>query len=117
MPRDEAALLDVYQAALDVLEFKGDLDEEAFMDDRRTQSAIVHQLLIIGEATKRLSEDFREAHPSIPWSSMAGMRDRLIHDYNNVDLEEVWRTADRDVPKLLGKIETLLPDRDRNGPA
>lgn len=48
---------------------------------------------------------------------MAGMRDRLIHDDNNVDLEEVWRTADRDVPELLGKIETLLPDRDRNGPA
>jgi len=52
-------------------------------------SAIVRQIEIIGEATKRLSEDFRNSHPEIPWRSMAGMRDVVIHGYDHVDLEEV----------------------------
>lgn len=114
MPRDEATLLDIYQAGCDVLEFKEGLDEESFLKDKRTQSAIVHQLLIIGEATKRLSQSFRDDHPSIPWDAMAGMRDRLIHDYNNVDLEEVWRTAERDIPDLVETIEPWLPDREEH---
>jgi uncharacterized protein with HEPN domain len=112
MPRDEEALLDIYQAALDILEFREGVDRETFSDDRKTQSAIVHQLLIIGEATKRLSDGFREEHPSFPWRSMSGMRDRLIHDYNNVDLDEVWRTAKQDIPGLVDELEPLVPEED-----
>lgn len=111
MSRDDATLLDIYHAAQDVLEFQEGLTEEEFQADKKTQSAIVHKLLIIGEATKRLSDAFRKDHPSIPWRPMAGMRDRLIHDYNNVDLEEVWRTVQRDIPELLEALDPLLPDR------
>lgn len=110
MSRDDAAVLDIYQAASDVLEFQQGVDEDEFMEDKKTQSAIVHKLLVIGEATKRLSTTFRTSHPSIPWKPMAGMRDRLIHDYNNVDLEEVWQTAERDIPQLLEELEPLVPD-------
>lgn len=110
MSRDEATLLDIWEAAQKVLRFRGELERDRFMDDEKTQSAILHQLLVIGEATKRLSSDLRDAHPEIPWKPMAGMRDRLIHDYNNVDLEEVWLTATRDIPTLLDQLEPLVPE-------
>jgi uncharacterized protein with HEPN domain len=55
----------------------------------KTQSAVLHQLLVIGEAVKRLSQDFRRDHPEIPFALIAGMRDKLIHEYDDVDLEEV----------------------------
>jgi uncharacterized protein with HEPN domain len=80
------------------------------MDDTKSQAAGLHELLLIGEATKRLSDGFRDDHPSIPWTEMAGMRDRLIHDYRNVGLQEVWNTVSRDMPDLLDRIEPLVPD-------
>jgi uncharacterized protein with HEPN domain len=63
-----------------------DKDQESFVDDFITQDAVVRQLEIIGEATKRVSKDFRNNYPDIPWADMAGMRDVLIHDYIDVDL-------------------------------
>lgn len=105
MQRDEEALLDIKNAAQYVEAFTEGFSKREFKEDRRTQFAVIHQLLVIGEATKRLSDDFRAAHETIPWRPMAGMRDRLIHDYNNVDLEEVWITATRDIPDLLAKLE------------
>ncbi|MGH2593303.1 MAG: HepT-like ribonuclease domain-containing protein, partial [Anaerolineae bacterium] len=77
--------------------------------DIKTQSAILHQLMVIGEAVKRLSSEFRARHPDIPWALVAGMRDKLIHGYDIVDLNEVWKTAEADVPDLLAWIEPLLP--------
>jgi len=109
MRRDEATLLDIATAARLVLEFKEDMDKAAFFDDIKTQSSVLHQLVVMGEAVKRLSDDFRIRHPEIPWSLMAGMRDKLIHGYDIVDLEEVWRTANRDVPDLLRWLEPRLP--------
>ena len=66
-------------------------------------------MMVIGEAVKRLSQDFRTRHPEIPWTLIAGMRDKLIHGYDIVDLDEVWKTADADVPDLLSLLEPLLP--------
>jgi uncharacterized protein with HEPN domain len=75
----------------------------------KTQSAVLHQLLVLGEAVKRLSGDFRDAHPEVPWRLIAGMRDKLIHHYDSVDLDEVWRVAERDIPYLAEQIVPLLP--------
>jgi len=108
MSRDEATLLDIARAARLVLEFKQDMDKATFLKDIKTQSAILHQLMVMGEAVKRLSQDFRTRHPEIPWTLIAGMRDKLIHGYDIVDLNEVWKTADADVPDLLSLIEPLL---------
>ncbi|MGC9333816.1 MAG: DUF86 domain-containing protein [Anaerolineae bacterium] len=63
----------------------------------------------MGEAAKRFSDDCRARHPEIPWTLMAGMRDKLIHGYDIVDLKEVWETANRDVPDLLQWLEPYLP--------
>ncbi len=71
----------------------------------------MHQLLILGEAVKRLSDAFRNSHSELPWQMMAGMRDVLIHHYDGVDIDEVWNTVRKDLPKLLQIVEPLIPDK------
>jgi len=109
MSRDNAILLDMLRAARLVVSFKGNLDKIAFLNDLKTQSAILHQLLVLGEATKRLSEVFRAAHPRVPWKMITGMRDKLIHEYDDVDLDEVWKTTSSDIPGLIAMLEPLVP--------
>ncbi len=109
MRRDEATLLDIARAARSVLVFTQGLEKEEFLEDFKTQSAVLYQLIVIGEAVKRLSFDFRSQHPEILWTLIAGMRDHLIHGYDVVDWDEVWKTATSDVPDLVSKIEPLLP--------
>ncbi len=108
--RGRAALLDIAKAARKVVQFKQGLNRESFLADEKTQSAIVFQLLILitGEAVKRLSQEFRSTHSDIPWTLIAGMRDTLIHEYDDIDLGEVWKTADRDIPELLVLLEPIL---------
>ena len=108
MQRDEATLLDILTAGERIIEFKGDLDKTSFLRDLKTQSAVLHQLMIVGEAVKRLSPETRQSAPEIPWSLIAGMRDNLIHGYDDVDLDEVWKTSERDIPELMNCIARLL---------
>ena len=83
------------------------LDLETFLADNKTQDAVVRQFEIIGEATKRISADFRDNHPDIPWLEMAGMRDVLIHDYIDVNFEIVWKTATENIPVVKNAILKL----------
>lgn len=109
MQRDESTLLDIAKAANQIMEFQRGIPKEVFVADAKTQSAILYQLLIIGEAVKRLSRKFRNQHNGVPWLLIAGMRDHLIHAYDTVDWDEVWKTATADVPALLAQIEPILP--------
>ena len=112
MPRDDATLLDILRAARLAVAFTGDLDKPAFFNDLKTQSAVLHQLLVLREAVKRLSEEFRTSHPAIPWRMIAGMRDKLIHAYDAVDLDEIWRTVSVDIPHLITLLEPLEPQQE-----
>jgi uncharacterized protein with HEPN domain len=114
MWRDSATLLDMLKAARLAVEFREDMDKRAFLNDPKTQSAILHQLLILGEAAKRLSQEFRERHQKIPWKQIAGMRNKLIHEYDNVDLDEVWKTARSDIPRLIKQLEPLAPGKEED---
>ncbi len=114
MSRDSATLLDMLKAARLVVEFREGMDRKAFLDDPKTQSAILLQLLILGEAAKRLSQEFRAQHQKISWKKIAGMRDKLIHEYDNVDLDEVWKTARSDIPRLIKQLEPLVPSKEEN---
>jgi uncharacterized protein with HEPN domain len=112
MERDLATLLDIARAARLVVEFTRGMDKPVFLEDFKTQAAVLHELMVVGEAVKRLSSEFCARHPQIPWTLMAGMRDKLIHGYDIVDLEEVWRTVEVDVPVLRAQIEPLLPGQE-----
>ena len=111
MARDDASLLDIARAGSLLRDFIQGMSKAQFYNDLKTQAAVLHQLLIIGEAVKRLSEAFRQKHSNIPWRLIAGMRDKLIHGYDSVDLGEVWKTASQDIPDLLTKIHPLLPQK------
>ncbi|MBI1930734.1 DUF86 domain-containing protein [Candidatus Poribacteria bacterium] len=113
MPRDLTYLADILQAARLVLTFVENRTKAHFFADLMCQSAVIRQIEIIGEATKRLSEAFRNDHVEIPWHQMAGMRDVLIHAYDHVDLEEVWKTVKKDIPQLISMIEPLVPPEEK----
>lgn len=89
-----------------------DLQREEFFSNEDLKRAFVRSLEIIGEATKQVPSQFRERHPSLPWRLMAGMRDRLIHDYGGVDYEIVWQTVSDDVPPLLDAVVRILQESD-----
>jgi uncharacterized protein with HEPN domain len=84
-----------------------------FETDFRTNFAVVRALEIIGEAVKRLPEELYQRYPDIPWKGMAGMRDRIVHGYDNVDLQIVWDVVKRDIPQIKPKIELILADYEK----
>lgn len=114
LSRDDAHLLDILKAARLAIEFRGLGQKADFLKDAKTQSAVLHQLLIIGEAVKRLSPEFRVEHPEVPWKLIAGTRDKLIHFYEGVDLEEVWNMVISDLPYLIRQIERRAPGSGRD---
>lgn len=109
MRRDDAYLLDILLAARRARSFVQGLTWDEFAQNDLVQSAVLVPLEIIGEAARRVSEEFQRAHPEIPWVQMIGMRNRLIHEYFQVDLARVWETVQDDLPKLVALIEPLVP--------
>lgn len=102
--RDSLYLRHMSDAVDKVRSFAGGVDFERFKSDEMLHGAVIHQLLIIGEAANKISDSFRDARPDWPWRGMISMRNKLIHDYFRVSLEEVWKTVVEDLPG----IRTLL---------
>ena len=82
---------------------------DAFRQDLKTQDAVIRNLQIVGEASKKVSPTTRAAHPEVPWKDMSGMRDRVVHDYFGVSLDIVWDVVEKHLPPLREKIVKLLP--------
>ena len=108
MKHDDALYLQHIRDAIGQIgNYLDGVDEDGFMKTPLLQDGVVRQLEIIGEAVKRISSDLRRRSADIPWQDMAGMRDKLIHDYLGVDLTTVWLTATEDLPILEVKIRKL----------
>ncbi len=101
-------LRDILEAMDKAEEFIGDLDRRAFSKDDKTAYAVIRSLEIIGEAAKKIPGSVRRRFADIPWKSLAGMRDKLIHDYVGVSLEVVWRTVKEDVPAVRPMLVDML---------
>lgn len=112
MWRDDAYLLDMLIAARRALEFSRGLTWEQFEQSDLHQHAIAKALENIGEAARKVSEETKTAHPTIPWPQIVAMRHRIAHDYFRLDLVRVWEIVQNDVPALISAIEPLIPPEE-----
>ena len=107
--KDDLVYIEHIQSSVDrILNYIEGHDFDSFFQNHIVQDAIVRQLEIIGEATKGISFEFKDRNPQIPWKIMSGMRDKLIHDYIEVDFKMVWSTATKDIPELDRLLKELL---------
>jgi len=106
--RDIALLIDIAAAAARIIAFTDGMDEASFKEDSRTNLAVQHQIMVLGEAAKRLSPGLQNEITEIPWSAVARMRDRLIHGYDTVDLKVVWDTVRESIPSLQETVRRCL---------
>ena len=111
MKDDRFYLLHV-RDAIDAITAYTAAGRDAFLADQKTQDAVIRNLEIIGEAVKRLSSRVTNAYPDIPWRQIAGMRDKLVHDYFGVDLDLVWGVVERELPPVRERIEMALAQPD-----
>ena len=89
-------------------EYIKNISKKEYLDNHLVQDGVIRQIGIIGEAAKHLTDDFRTIYADVPWKDIAGMRDKLIHDYFGVDLDAVWETANIDIPALKTSIREIL---------
>jgi uncharacterized protein with HEPN domain len=109
MKRDETVYVrDILDAIAKVEMYLLNIDETAFRQSSLIQDGVIRQIEIIGEATRRLSHSFRLSYPETPWADIAGMRDKLVHDYFGVDIDKVWLTAIDDLPVLKDQVRRIL---------
>ena len=100
----------IRRAAEDACGFVDGLGKEDFLADRRTQSAVVMSLVVIGEAATKVMDrypEFADRHPDVPWRSMRGMRNRIAHGYFEINLDVVWDTVQTALPELLSRVREL----------
>ncbi len=108
---------DILEAIQRISRYLGGLSYDDFLKDIKTQDAVIRNIEIIGEAAKGATEELRTKHPDIPWKSMAGMRDRLIHHYFGVNLDIVWQVISEELPPLapeLGQISKEAEDENKD---
>lgn len=105
---DRIYLQHILEAISWVEKYLNNIAKEEYLDNHLIQDGVIRQIGIIGEAAKHLSLEFRDKNKDTPWKDIAGMRDKLIHDYFGVDVEAVWETAQRDIPFLKEKVISIL---------
>lgn len=109
MPKDAIEFLrHIAEETAYIISVTSGLAEDIFLKDETLKRAIVRSLEIIGEASKKIPAEFRDNHPYIEWKSMAGMRDRLIHDYFGINYSIVWDVVKNKIPQLHQQIQQLI---------
>jgi uncharacterized protein with HEPN domain len=106
--KDDLAFIEHILLCIDkIQEYTKNLTVQEFNNNELIQDAVIRNIEIIGEATKKISKDLKSQYREIPWKEMSGMRDKLIHDYFGVDVDVVWKTVNEDIPYLKSLIENI----------
>ncbi|WP_414543829.1 DUF86 domain-containing protein [Nostoc sp. CCY0012] len=112
--RDLESILDIHHYSQNTISFVSGMTKAEFVEDQKTIAAVMYAIAVMGEATKRLSKEFREQHSHLPWKQLAGLRDHLIHDYKNIDLDILWDVVSVEIPALLVNLAPLLPKQEES---
>ncbi len=107
--RDPAHIWDMLDAARSVLFFVGNRTLEDYLEDSVLQAAVERKIEIIGEAARKVSDEFKESHPEIPWRKIVNQRHVLAHEYGVIDHRIIWNVIDESIPELIRMLEPLLP--------
>ncbi len=109
MSRDDAYLVDILESARAAIEYARGKSWDKFKKDSLVQDAVVRRLEIIGEASGRVSVSTQKKYPSLPWQAMKGTRNRVIHEYDSIELDIIWDIVQNDLPFLIGELEKIIP--------
>ncbi len=112
MRTDAVLLADIVGAAARIREYLGGMNRSSFLADRKTQAAVMHEIIIIGEAAGRVPEAVKTAHPEVPWSDLIQLRNYYVHAYHRVDYRRVWRTASLTIPEVAVRVAGLVPSSE-----
>ena len=104
---------DILDAISDVDDFIGTMRFEDFLKDKKTVNAVLKSIEIMGEASKRIPQNLRDKYPAVPWKRMAGVRDKLIHEYSGVDLEIVWNLIKHELTLVQPEILKVMVDLNK----
>lgn len=106
--RDEQALRDILKAAQQITTYVAGVTRESLASNTMRLDAVLYELVIIGEAARRLSSECRTSTPEIPWREIIGMRNVITHDYDGTDEDELWLVIERDLPQLIQNVERAI---------
>ena len=109
MQRDLQFLLDMLQSAELILIYTAQCSQTELIANIQLQDSVIRRLLVIAEAARRVSETTRQTLPNIPWQQINGMRNRLVHEYDDIDLSIVWNVIQVDIPPLIAALQSVLP--------
>lgn len=108
MKKDPLVYIDDIRDSIEAIKrYTDGLVKKDFFSSTEKQDAVYRRLEVIGEAANRLPDEFRSQYPRIPWNKIVGMRNVLIHEYDSIDLDRVWETIQKDIPKLEGYIKSI----------
>lgn len=110
--RDLHSLLDILISARQALSYVSGKTWKDFQEDVLFQDGVIRRIEIIGEAARRLASETRIGLPQIPWGDIIGMRNRIIHEYDRIDLEIVWDVVHNDLPPLIAELEKIVPPEE-----
>jgi uncharacterized protein with HEPN domain len=114
MPRDDTTLIDVLEAAERAASYIEGLTRVEFKASQVVRAAVVREIEIMGEASRRLSAEFKDSHPDIPWKDLARLRDMYIHAYDRINYDRVWRAANGLLPGVVKTIRSIVPSDSGN---
>jgi uncharacterized protein with HEPN domain len=113
MWRDEAYLLDMLIAAKSAKEFLSTIEWEEFEESKLHYHAVVNTIGIIGEGARKISKEFKNAHPEIKWDEIIELRNKLIHEYFRIDPSLVWQFVQNNIPILINQLESIVPSEEK----